>query len=211
MNFISHHETAIQFNPTLNPDFLTGTFITDIKRISGAKNVLMELSNPDMLEGIKFHQQTNLVFDSLPQIIELEEDLKNSFNKFLPWRTSMQASHVGKDLLFDSIQFKDQRIIKNFLATLEKIMTNEVQFSNVSNPTPIIDVVDWILSNGPPRYDDPEVATHRLYGTLYKTRTPIDPLYFEDVIKVMEQNQTTVMKIGSIAMNQTIEKLKSTF
>ncbi len=211
MNFISHHETAVLFDSKSSLSFLTGSMVYDLRRISGLKNTLSGLNNEEMLRGIDFHKATNTAFDNLPQIIEIEESMKELFNKFLPWRTSIQASRAGKDLLFDSIQFKDKSIIEDLMITLENIYNGEVIFSGVENPKPIVQVAGWLLQNGPPRYDDPEIATQRLYGTLSQTRTPIDMLYFDYVLKVMQESQSKILKIGSLSMNQTVNNLKNNF
>lgn len=211
MNFISHHETAIQFNPKSSLSFLTGSMVFDLRRISGEKYVLKDLNNKEMLQGIEFHKATNSVFDSLPQIIEIEEYMKESFNKFLPWRTSFQASRAGKDLLFDSIQFSDKTIVEDLMITLENIIQGKVTFSGIKNPEPIVRVANWIVKYGPPGYDDPDIATQRLYGTLSQTRSPIDIFYFDDVLKIMKKTQSKILKIGSLSMYQTVENLKNTF
>jgi hypothetical protein len=209
MNFISHHEVAWQYKPKATPSFRFGSFVTDLTRMSPTRRLLVGATNPELLAGIAAHQLTNKAFDTQTVISQLEEDMKASFEQFLPWRTATQASRAGKDLLFDGIQFREDHVIDNFLTTLDSVLADEVEFSGMADSGPLLEAVSWIRRNGPPRYDDTEVVADRLIRTLSTTRTPLSDSYFEEVVEVFEAHQPTVFAIGRLVMSQTVENLKS--
>jgi hypothetical protein len=210
MNYISHHEVAKQYNPKSTPGFLFGSFVTDLARMSDTRKLLMGATDPELLAGIKFHRSTNKpAFDDQPAISQLEEDMKNSFMEFLPWRPATQASRAGKDLLFDGIQFSEPRVVEDLSTTLDDVLANRVNFSGIDNSAPLLKVVSYIRRHGPSRYDDARVVAERLYGTLSRTRTPLPEIFFEDVVGVLEAHQPTVFAIGPLAMKQTVDNLRA--
>ncbi len=212
MNYISHHEVAHRYDSFASSDFLFGSFAADFARMSNTRKQLAHTTNPEVIEGMIFHRYTNKpAFDDQPEIVSLETDIENSFKSFLPWRTARQASRAGKDLLFDGIQFNEPGSIEDLLITLDCVLAGKVALSGIDDPTPLLEVAKWVVTHGPPRYDNARVVTERLFTTLSRTRTPLPPETFNNVLGVLETHQPTVFAIGPVAMKQTVENLETIY
>jgi hypothetical protein len=209
MNYISHHEVAKQYDPEATPAFLFGSFVTDLARMSKTRRLLIGANNPELLAGIKFHSLTNKpAFDDQPVISQLERDMKISFAKFLPWRSAIQASRAGMDILFDGIQFSEPRVVDDLFTTLDNVLANEVDFSGMTDSIPIVRAASFLRKRGPPRYDDTRVVAEGLFRTLSGLHSHLPTESFEDVVGVLDEHQPTVFAIGPQAMKQTVENLR---
>ena len=209
MNFISHHEAAKIFIPDASPSLLFGSFFDDVARTSKSRKIRSFVLNPDMRAGMVLHNLTNRYFDALPEIKQLEADMIESFRDFQPWRQSIQASHVGKDLLFDGTQFDKPLVLAGFLTTLNQAIGGEVDFSGIDDPSPFIQVATWATTHGLPRYDQPEVVAEHVYRVLGNTRTPLDRSVFDQVVELFDSYQPRIMSLGSLAMDQTIDCIRN--
>ena len=134
--------------------------------------------------------------------------MRAAFKEFLPDHTAGQSANAGKDLMFDGIQLSKPHIIEALFNTLDSVLGGEVEFSGIDRPDPIIKVASYIRSQGPPRYDNPEVLALVLQRTLSNYRAKLPDESLASVVKVFETYQSTVFEIGPLAMSQTIENLR---
>jgi len=211
MNFISHHEVARRYSPqTTSPNFLFGSIMPDLARMTNTKRLIYEINDPEVGRGLLIHRLTNKpAFDDQPPVIDLENGLKQDFSKSLPARVATQASRVSKDLMFDGIQFDDPQIINYFYHTLDHALSKTTSLlSSLSNSENLIKGMKHLLDHGVPRYDDTKVVTAILYRTLDKTRTPIDLRKQDEVQRIITSHQATVMGLGSVIMNETVNRLQ---
>lgn len=209
MNFIGHHEIAKAYNPQANVDFLFGSVMSDFGRMSGTRRFLHMVNNPDLKEGIRFHNITNRTFDSIPVIEHIEDQLKESFLQFLPKNTAIQASRAGKDLLFDGIFMKNNQALEGIATTIDAALTTKIDLSGINDPSPLLDKLKLISEHGPIRYDLPEIVCNALFKVLSRTRTPIHEDYLLQTTTILERIQPLVFAVGTYAIDQTISALRS--
>lgn len=208
MNYLSHHEVARSL-ASGDEDYMFGSMVPDFVGMFGVRKSYQKIANQPMLDGINLHQATDTVFDDQVPIKELEAHMSETFKHFMPKWTAVQCARVGKDLLFDGIQFGDKAILRSCLSTLQAAAIGEIDITTVAEP-----VDQWLSglwgleTTGIPRYDVPAIVAQRLRNRLASSRTPIEKEVVPRLTDTLEKYQMVVLAIGDEVMNATVIQLR---
>lgn len=175
--------------------------------MAGSRRILRDLPSIELAEGHNFHNLTNRAFDSQPFVISLENFMKQSFKDFLPWRTAIQASRAGKDLLFDGTLMHQPSALDELEITLAYAHDSAEVLMGDENTASLVGVIGRLLTMSPPSYDQPEITSRALIHTLLKSRTPIGSDQLSSVTKVMSACLGPTLLASDEVMKGTLASL----
>ncbi|MES2971480.1 MAG: hypothetical protein V4702_04110 [Patescibacteria group bacterium] len=213
MNFLGHHEVARSVSGDDNPAFLFGSMVPDFVGMARLKrdykyNNGDDVTDRQLYAGIRFHYKTNDRFDESEPVKELERAMIAGFKKFMPRWTAVQCGRVGKDILFDGYVIKQPMVVESYQNTLGIAASGLIVLTGIAeSPEGLLQGVQMMEQLGLPDYADPEVVAHRLYRRLTGTRSEFSPDLLPHLSEAMTEHQATVFEIGSIVMDEVVEKL----